>query len=153
MICFDVKKNGERLCLAGINGKCVLSAHVTFVDVIDPGPRERRTLEVAAGGLESDTKVHLDWVRSDISVGDCIEIVVVDAESADPPTRRSGPTKPKEFISDTLGRIRARRKALVSELEDIDRNEAAYEKQAKSLNKKRGQADSSSGKKKPTVRR
>lgn len=46
MICFDVKKNGERLCLAGINGKCVLSAHVTFVDVIDPGPRNGARLKL-----------------------------------------------------------------------------------------------------------
>ena len=132
MICFDIQKNGKRLCLAGIDGHCVLSAHVTFVDVVDPGPRPRRTLEVAAAGMESETKVHLNWVRSDIAVGDRIEIRVIDAESADPPTHRSGPVRPKELIKDNLGRIRARRKALLSELKDLDRNEAACVKEAAS---------------------
>lgn len=153
MICFEVRRNGERLCLAGIDGHCVLTAHVTFVDVVDPGPRRRRMLELRAGGMESESRAHVDWVHSQILVGDRIEIVVMEAESADPPKRRSGPMKRKELIDDAMGRIRARRKALLSELKDLDRNEAAYVKESGSFEKKRQQAASSRRKKKPSARR
>jgi hypothetical protein len=87
MICFEVKRNGARLCTAGINSKCILSAIVTHVDVIDPGPKPRRTLDLLVSGLNTETKQHMNWRRVDLKSGDRVEIRVIESAKADSPAR------------------------------------------------------------------
>jgi hypothetical protein len=129
MISFVVRRNGKRLCRAGIDGECVLSALVTYVDVTDSGPKRRTTLDVNVTGLNSTTREHIEWLRADIKPGDRIEILVTESPSADPPVRTSMGRTMKQMAADNLGRIKARRKALLQELRDLDRNEGATRKQ------------------------
>jgi regulator of protease activity HflC (stomatin/prohibitin superfamily) len=125
MICFKIKKNGKRLCTAGIDSKCVLSAIMDYVDVVDPGPKLRRTLDISVNGLDCETRQHMHWTKANLKPGDQIEITVVDAKSADPPKTVSKVMTPKKIVKDTLGRIRARRKVLLGELKELERNERA----------------------------
>lgn len=147
MICFDVRKNGQRLCLAGIDGRCVLAANVTFVDVIDPGPRPRRTLDLSAGGLDCDGQIHLHWGRSELSVGDRVEITILDSDSPDKPVDSSGVMNPRKEARLALDRIQARRKALLEELAQLDQDKAAYEERVKPTRRKQTAAG------RPTPRR
>ena len=126
MLCFEVSKNGTRLCTAGLNGKSVLSAIVTHVDVIDPGPKPRRKLDLVISGLDSETKEHMNWRRVDLKRGDRIEIRVLESTTADAPAHISRMPARKAFALTALGRIRARRKALLGELRNLERDELAY---------------------------
>ena len=125
MICFELVKNGERVAVAGIDAEHVLSVILSSVDVTDPGPKKRKGIDVYLGGLNSETKQHLHWGRSNLAVGDHVEVRILDLPIADPPTetqvRRSRAAETKT----ALASIRARRKALLRELKDLDRNEAA----------------------------
>jgi hypothetical protein len=128
MIAFVVTKNRKRLCVAGIDAEGVLSAIVSYVNVTDPGAKRRTTLDARVGGLNSATKEHLEWVRTDLKPGDRIEILV-KSEKADAAVRTRPGRSTREMLKDNLTRIKARRKALLRELKDVDRNEAATRKQ------------------------
>ena len=130
MLCFDVKRNGARLYTAGIRGKCVLSAIVTHVDVVDPGPKPRRMLDFLVSGLNSDTKQHMNWRRVDLKTGDRIEIRVIESDKADSPAHITKSPARKAVVADALARIRARRKALLGELRNLQRDELAYSREA-----------------------
>ncbi|MBK9162510.1 MAG: hypothetical protein IPM21_01090 [Acidobacteria bacterium] len=85
MICFDVYRNGEKLCRAGRNELAVLSGILSFVDSVhDDGPPI--TLDI--GGLyinEFDANVHPQWIeRLAINEGDEITFRIVRSETADP---------------------------------------------------------------------
>ena len=134
MLCFEVSKNGTRLCTAGLNGKFVLSAIVTHVDVIDPGPKPRRKLDLVISGLDSETKEHMNWRRVDLKRGDRIEIRVLESTTADALAHISRMPARKAFALTALGRIRARRKALLGELRNLERDELAYSRQVTKAN-------------------
>ena len=78
MICFVVSKNGKRLCRAGIDSECVLSAMVTYVDVTDPGPKRRTRLDASITGMNSTNREHVEWQGAQVKPGDRIEIHVRD---------------------------------------------------------------------------
>jgi hypothetical protein len=101
MLCFEVYRNGEKLCTAGIGDFGVLSAMLTWVshepeklkEWAESGVPdiEATRLEFTVGGLGrciGEAGEHLKWVESDLAVGDEIRIRVVDVPSADPPSRR-----------------------------------------------------------------
>jgi hypothetical protein len=134
MLCFEVSKNGTRLCTAGLNGKSVLSAIVTHVVVIDPGPKPRRKLDLVISGLDSETKEHMNWRRVDLKRGDQIEIRVIESTTADAPAHISRMPARKALALTALGRIRARRKALLGELRNLERDELAYSRQVTRAN-------------------
>ena len=101
MLCFEVYCNGEKLSTAGIGDFGVLTAILTWVSH-EPGKlkkwaesetpgTEATSLELTVGGLGGcvgEAGEHLEWVESDLVVGDEIRIRVVDAPSSDPPLRR-----------------------------------------------------------------
>jgi hypothetical protein len=126
MICFEVKKNGERVCVAGVDSECVLSTIVNYINVTDPGPTTRRVLDVYVGGLNTASQQHLKWATVDLVVGDRVEVSIVESEKADPPTWSAPPRPPAQEATEVLGRLRARRKALNRELKQLDRDEARY---------------------------
>ena len=135
------------MCTAGIEDKCVLSAIVTYVDVIDPGPKLRRNLDFSVSGLNCKTDQHLLWARSELKPGDKIEIAVVDTPLTDPPKTVKKPMIPEDIAKDELSRIHARRKTLLKELKDSNRNERGWLRQLNTL-KKQHQVSSKQRKKK-----
>jgi hypothetical protein len=109
---------------------------MNYIDVIDPGPKLRRSLDISVSGLDCETEQHMLWTRTDLKIGDRIEIAVVDAPSADLPKNISEAMTQNEIVKDTRGRIRARRKALLNELKNLDRNDRACLKGLNIDNKK-----------------
>jgi hypothetical protein len=114
MIAFEVYRNGEKLCLAGVGEFGVLTADITCVlrsledlrewpEEFEEGPPEPVTLELSVGGL-TPAKEHLYWVnKSPLHVGDEVRMVVVEAGAVDPPTKRHREETPdpemrKQFV-------------------------------------------------------
>jgi hypothetical protein len=101
MLCFEVYCNGKKLCTAGIGDYGVMTAILTWVShspeklkkwaeagITDA---EAIKLDFTVGGLGrcvGEAAEHFKWVESDLVVGDEIRIRIVDAPSADPPSRR-----------------------------------------------------------------
>ena len=111
-----------------------MSAIVTHVDVIDPGPKPRRKLDLVISGLDPETKEHMNWRRVDLKRGDRIEIRVIESTTADAPAHISRMPARKALALTALGRIRARRKALLGELRNLERDELAYSRQVTRAN-------------------
>lgn len=91
MIAFEVRLNGEKICVAGIGNHGVLSQTLSWC------PREPKADSDEAsqarkpsfyiGGLVNEE--HIDWIRyQDVEIGDEFTIVIVEVESADEPTHR-----------------------------------------------------------------
>lgn len=79
MICLEVSRNNQRLCLAGLEGgMCSLDIG------IGPPPLEPTSLWVSA--VRGDEPIEsVEWVREHIAVGDLISIRVVEANNPDLP--------------------------------------------------------------------
>jgi hypothetical protein len=98
MVAFDVFRNNERLCVAGVGDFGVLTAIVSWV-VHRPKTLERwRTegiseqpteLNLQVGGLQNDERgsaLHMRWTDATLRLGDEIRIHVVDVSRVDPAT-------------------------------------------------------------------
>jgi hypothetical protein len=84
MRAFEIRLNGEKLCLAGIGDDGVLSAIVNWVT-----GRQAADLFLHVGGLVSSADEHVAWIKQKkLSVGDSVEIKIVEASSVDVPVRR-----------------------------------------------------------------
>ncbi|MGO8985197.1 MAG: hypothetical protein ACLQFM_10450 [Terriglobales bacterium] len=82
MRAFKVSLNGERVCLAGIGERGVLTAIVTWV----AGDR-RADLFMEVGGLANEE--HLKWVnQKPLRVGDEIKVKIVEVTSVDRPVKK-----------------------------------------------------------------
>ena len=93
MRAFEVSVNGDRVCVAGMVERGVLSAHVTWLHQRPDTEYQpnAESLELAVGGLASDPSgpsEHRTWLRRSLQVGDVIELRVVDATDADAPIAR-----------------------------------------------------------------
>jgi hypothetical protein len=78
MICFEVTRNGKRLCTAGLKTG-ILSGDIMWGDhARDPAGW---TVSLYVGGVTDQTSV--EWVREELAVGDSVCFKVVDAASAD----------------------------------------------------------------------
>lgn len=99
MIAYEVRVNGKKICIAGAGDLSVLSANVTAAGKL--GPRTMRPsasddsneilLRVGGltGRLDESRNVHLDWTSFvDLSVGDVVQIKVIDVRKADRPRSR-----------------------------------------------------------------
>src|SRR5260370_14836191 len=85
MRAFEVFLNGERFCLAGIAGRCVLTVIIDHVKgKIDPVD----DVDLHVGGLISDTDEHVNWGRTQLSTGDEVRVRIIESDSADEPIRR-----------------------------------------------------------------
>jgi hypothetical protein len=102
MLCFEVYRNGTKLCTAGVGDCGVLTAFVTYVA---NGPEklarwaaegitdlEPVRLNVSVGGLDTHDEAqageHLNWIDSPLLAGDEIVVRIVDGAQADPPKKR-----------------------------------------------------------------
>ena len=106
MIGFRIVVNGKRLVTAGLTGHHVVSAILSSVvrdparkaEWPDPHSFVERELEFSVGGLDSDQKQHVDWLAREVTVGDRIEIQIVDTDKFDAPIsrrpKRPPPTPP-----------------------------------------------------------
>lgn len=108
VIGFRVVMNGKQLVTAGLSGHHVLSAILSYVvrdparGVGWPGPHAfvERELELSVSGLDSDRNQHVGWLGRALTVGDRIEIQIVDESEFDAPAsrrpRRPSPEPPSK---------------------------------------------------------
>lgn len=97
MLCFEVFRNGERLCRAGIQEAQVLSAMLTWVGGAPraKSPKARTKagdLTLHVGALynpKPGVNAHPAWLDQALNRGDEIMIRIVDASKADEPYRVS----------------------------------------------------------------
>jgi hypothetical protein len=79
---FEVFLNRKRLCVAGIDADCVLTAIVDYVS----GKRGR--LHLGVGGLDTSAEEHVRWQERHLRVGDEIRIRIANRKQADSPVKR-----------------------------------------------------------------
>jgi hypothetical protein len=83
MKAFDVRLNGNRLCVAGIGEDGVMTTVINHV--IGHGHDE---LSLRVGGLLSPIEEHVTWKRLSLEVGDKVEVRIIEAEAIDRPKER-----------------------------------------------------------------
>jgi hypothetical protein len=99
MVAFEVFRNNERLCVAGVGDFGVLTACVTWVahrpeklerwkneGISEQQPTE---LNLQVGGLQNNERasaLHMRWTDATLRVGDEIKIHVFDASRVDAAT-------------------------------------------------------------------
>jgi hypothetical protein len=100
MIAFEVKLNGKRICIAGAEDLCVLSANISASGKLGlktvparPDDESARDLFYSVGELtrRPDPKkdVHLRWKSvAPLRVGDILEVRVLQVGKADRPKSR-----------------------------------------------------------------
>ena len=79
-----MRHNGKRLCVAGIDGDCVLN---TIVDHI-AGRGGRRELHLRVGGLISATEEHVIWRSMRLKDGDEVTVKIVETDRVDRPIQK-----------------------------------------------------------------
>lgn len=97
MICFRARLNGAAVATAGIPGRAVLTAIVTWVRRLKNPPTGTETeekLDLHLGGLDSngepwDDARSLNWFNGPLKVGDRLILEILDQEVADPPVHSS----------------------------------------------------------------
>ncbi|PAY19035.1 hypothetical protein CKO51_12850 [Rhodopirellula sp. SM50] len=96
---FEILKNGERVCLSGINGDGVLSVGLTYVK--HPGQEHSHDLQIGGLGLydgSQDRQHHAGWPSPDVTTGDEITIRILPAGEYDEPDGMTG--SPQETVDD-----------------------------------------------------
>lgn len=84
MRAFEIYLNNRKLCRAGVGELGVLSAFVMWV-----GKSDSKDLTLYMGGLTSPDKENVSWIRErKLSVGDEVQIKIVEADSVDKPAHR-----------------------------------------------------------------
>ena len=126
MICFEVSRNGEHLCRAGISAEGIVHVTVTYADVKRSGRSRAREIDLRVGALETATSEHLSWVTQDLVAGDRVEVKVVESEEESPPAAVEPPRTHEAQMKDDLRRLRQRRRSLLKELESMLRDEAFW---------------------------
>ena len=92
---FEILKNGERICISGIDGDGVLSFGLSYVK----HPDEELEHSIHIGGLgmfdgSRDKKHHANWPAPEITVGDEITVrILKPGEFDDPIGMTSSPAK------------------------------------------------------------
>jgi hypothetical protein len=102
---FEILKNGERVCVAGINGDGVLSVGLDYVK--HPGHHCTHNLHIGGLGLfdgSQDRQHHAAWPAPGITTGDEITIRILPPGGFDEPHGMTG--SPKKTLDDpALGRL------------------------------------------------
>jgi hypothetical protein len=99
MIALQISLNDVPLCVAGAADLAVLNAIVNAIGVLGPetkslldGQTEEPDLFLSVGGLTSrheGPNEHLRWVENtQLAVGDCIKITVMEVDAVDSPVSR-----------------------------------------------------------------
>jgi hypothetical protein len=84
MQAFDVFLNGQRLCLAGIDGDSVLDVMITHLK----HNIDKDELDLEVGGLVSATGEHVTWGTTPLKMGDEVRVTIAETDSADEPKAR-----------------------------------------------------------------
>lgn len=91
-----VSANGAKPITAGFSGPHVVSTIISSV-LREPGrkaptgePLPERELQLSVGGLDTTAREHVSWFIAELEVGDKIVVEVVEVDSVDSPTSRSG---------------------------------------------------------------
>lgn len=89
MIGFEISINGKRVLLAGLNNDPgVLNAIIDYIkrENLSNGKSSiEEEISIRVGGLNSNTKDHLEWTNEKLKIGDSIIIKVVEALKVDDP--------------------------------------------------------------------
>lgn len=96
---FEILKNGERICISGINGDGVLSVGLNYVK--HPGQEVTHDLQIGGLGMfdgSQDRQHHAGWASPEVTIGDEITIRVLPAGEYDQPDGMVG--SPQEIIDD-----------------------------------------------------
>jgi hypothetical protein len=88
MICFEVRVNGEKICVAGVGDSGVLAAHVTWSQGRQSQRRQPQKPHLHVGGLVNNE--HVRWTENEhvLEVGDEVTFKVVEAGTADEPIHK-----------------------------------------------------------------
>src|ERR1700675_3342441 len=90
---FEVFLNKERLCIAGMDADCVLSAIVNYVSI------KTARFHLSVGGLNTVKDEHVRWVNRHLRVGDEVRIRIAKRSLADKPVERFLRDRSKEVES------------------------------------------------------
>jgi hypothetical protein len=90
---FEVHLNKRKLCVAGLDADCVLTAIIDYVS----GKRGR--LHLSVGGLNTSAEEHVSWQDRHLRVGDEIRIRIASRRQADAPVKRFPRDPSKELES------------------------------------------------------
>lgn len=96
---FEILKNGERVCISGINGDGVLSVGITYVK--HPGRGHTHDLQIGGLGMfdgSQDRQHHAGWPSPGVTTGDEITIRILPAGEFDEPAGMAG--NPQETVDD-----------------------------------------------------
>lgn len=95
MVCFEISRNGTKICTAGIEKEFgVLDAILSWVkrnpvangSESNVSAHSKEELFLHIGGLDSETKSHLNWSENELELGDTISIKIVNLDHCDTPT-------------------------------------------------------------------
>ena len=140
MICFEMYVNGKRVARAGIPGFAVLSSILTWVNRRRDSRDSELTLSL--GGLDSngppwEQGTHVRWAVPEVTVGDRVEVKIVEADDVDPPAHQY-PTYTKAKLDRMrnksarhyLALYRRQRQQLDRQIADLEREVKKGEKKA-----------------------
>ena len=80
---FEVFLNGERLCVAGMDGEGMVNAILSH---FKSGARDG--LALAVGASVGATGKHVTWAKVGLKLGDEIRVRILESDSADEPKAR-----------------------------------------------------------------
>jgi hypothetical protein len=83
MRAFDIRLNGKRICVAGIQKDGVLTTTLTYVPF-----RKRRETRLYVGGLEVEKDEHLFWREAILHTGDELRVRIIETKTVDSPAKR-----------------------------------------------------------------
>ena len=83
MRAFEIWVNGERVCVAGSEHTNVLNATITYLS-----RRQEFDMRVGAIITDDDPRKYAYWVKRTLSIGDVVELKIVEVPEADDPIER-----------------------------------------------------------------
>ena len=105
---FEVFVNGEKLCLAGLDGQGFLETYVTRVKMEERGSHPNDCLKVRTYGVgqrwstpKAKEEVHVSWSGRKLRIGDEVTVRILPPGEFDPPLHLQ-PKKKQERLDDPL---------------------------------------------------
>lgn len=94
-----VSINGHEICRAGFEKEnSVVTCIISSVRRKDD---ETEVLDLSVGGLNSDSRQHVDWAKKELSEGDKVSIEVI-SDNFDPPKSIREPDSEKSVIEQKI---------------------------------------------------